>query len=362
MTTNALAPQDQPTRQEEISEPKALTRIEAHPFEQAAPTPMPSEREFEGLMKMAETLATSGFLPAKLNTAGKVLAVILTGRELGLPPMLSTRSIRLVDGNPVISADVLLGAFKRPSVGGRASFVALSDKIATIWLRHPNGDEHTESFTIAMAATAKLLDKDNWKKYPQAMLRSRVITAGLKSLGWEPAAGVYNADEAEEIEAARGIVTSVTATVSASGEVESVDNNDEGSQAVDEPITIRGKRLDEKKAKGDGGGYALGTSALKGSIMEWAQGKLNATNVESEMKHYQRMLDAINSEIMRRQGEDAAALRALEEEETGVKREPRTVEEAYNEEKARRLRELKNTEPRPNSADESEKRAEKAGL
>lgn len=37
-----------------------------------------------------------------------------------------------------------------------------------------------------------------WKAYPKAMLRSRAITAGLKSVGWSGAAGFYDPDEARE--------------------------------------------------------------------------------------------------------------------------------------------------------------------
>lgn len=278
-----------------VTEMKGLTRID-HPFErEIRETPaMPSEREFEGLMKMADTLAKSGFLPSKLNTAGKVLAVILTGRELGLPPMMSTRSIRLVDGNPVVAADVLLGAFKRS--GGKSKFIALDEKRAAIYLVHPNGDDHTETFTIQDADKAKLLGKDNWKHYPKAMLRSRVITAGLKSLGWEPAAGVYDPDEAEEISAARGIGSTVTARVSQEGTVETADI--EPAPAV----TIRGKLLDQKTADDQ---YALSLSALLGSL-KWGGEQLNETNVDAEMRKYERFIAAVQAEIERRYQEDMA--------------------------------------------------------
>src|SRR6185437_8808980 len=39
---------------------------------------------------------------------------------------------------------------------------------------------------------------DNWQNHPQAMLRSRCITAGLKALGWEGGVGAYDPDEVAE--------------------------------------------------------------------------------------------------------------------------------------------------------------------
>jgi hypothetical protein len=68
-------------------------------------------------------------------------------------------------------------------------------------LRHPNGDEHTETFSIEDAKRAGLASNDNYAKHPKAMLRSRAITAGLKSIGWEGAVGIYDPDEVADAQA-----------------------------------------------------------------------------------------------------------------------------------------------------------------
>ncbi len=149
--------------------------------------------DVEAALRLADLLYQSGFLPKAIKTPQQAFALILTGREMGLGPMASVRSIGIVDGKPVVAADLQLGLFKR--AGGRAIFERLDDKGAVLKLRHPNGDEHTESFTDADARNAGLVNKDNWKRYPKAMYRSRVITAGLKSIGFEPMAGVYDPEE-----------------------------------------------------------------------------------------------------------------------------------------------------------------------
>jgi len=148
---------------------------------------------FGDMVAMGDALLATGFLPAHLRSGAQVAAVILTGRELGMEPMRAVRSLALVKGKVVESADSQLARFKAD--GGRAVFQVLSEQEAVLQLRHPNGDEHLESFTMQDARNAGLAGSETYKKFPKAMLRSRVITAGLKSLGWEGGVGTYDPDE-----------------------------------------------------------------------------------------------------------------------------------------------------------------------
>lgn len=153
---------------------------------------------FENLVRMGDVLVKTGFLPDPIRTGGQVAAIILAGRELGMPPMRALRSLILVKGQVVEKADSQLARFK--AQGGHASFVTLDDTKAVLRMQLPNGDVHTETFTINDAKRAGLTG-DNWRNYPKAMLRSRAITAGLKSLGWEGAVGAYDPDEIQTIAA-----------------------------------------------------------------------------------------------------------------------------------------------------------------
>jgi hypothetical protein len=148
---------------------------------------------FSDLMRLAEALVPTGFLPKHIKTAGQAVAIILAGREMGIGPMLALRSINLVEGKVVVAADLQLARFKAD--GGKARWNKLDERAAELWLRHPNGDEHVARFSIEDAQRAGLLSKNNWKQYPKAMLRSRTITAGLKDIGYEPVAGAYDPDE-----------------------------------------------------------------------------------------------------------------------------------------------------------------------
>ena len=154
--------------------------------------------EFAGLVSMGDQLRRTGFLPSHIRDGVSFAAIVLMGRELGIGTMAACRKLQVIKGTVTERADSQLARFK--SAGGRAEFKELSETRAVLLLRHPNGDQHTETFTIEDAKRAGLASNDNYAKHPKAMLRSRAITAGLKSIGWEGAVGIYDPDEITETE------------------------------------------------------------------------------------------------------------------------------------------------------------------
>lgn len=190
--------------------------------------PARSEIGFAELLALAEHLVPTRFLPDHIKTAGQAVAIILTGRELGMGPMRAIRSLQLVKGKVVESADSQLSRFKTD--GGRATWKELTEKRAVLVLRHPNGDEHTETFSIEDATRAGLTGGENYKKYPKAMLRSRAITAGLKSVGWEGGAGVYDPEEAAAFAPAGTVVVEPPA-------------DETGEAATEKQVAFLGKLL-----------------------------------------------------------------------------------------------------------------------
>ena len=149
---------------------------------------------FADMLAMGTALCTTGFMPVHIKTAAQAAAIILTGRELGMQPMRALRSLNMVKGKVTENADSQLARFKTD--GGRSTFRELTHDRAVLHLVHPNGDEHTEEFTMRDATAAGLSGGGSmYEKHAKAMLRSRVITAGLKSVGWEGGAGTYDPDE-----------------------------------------------------------------------------------------------------------------------------------------------------------------------
>ncbi len=159
-----------------------------------------SAMSFEQVVAMGNVLVATGFLPEHIKNGGQAAAIIMTGNELGMQPMRALRSLAMVKGKVTEYADSQLARFKAD--GGRAQWKKLDEKIAVLWLKHPNGDEHEETFTLADAERAGLTkasrsgEPSMFSKFPKAMLRSRAITAALKSIGWEGGVGTSDPDEA----------------------------------------------------------------------------------------------------------------------------------------------------------------------
>ena len=88
--------------------------------------------DLPALFELAKQLVPTGFLPDHVKTAGQAVAIILAGRELGMPPMRALRSLTMVKGKIVEAADSQLGRFK--AAGGGAVFAQLDAEKAVLKL------------------------------------------------------------------------------------------------------------------------------------------------------------------------------------------------------------------------------------
>lgn len=141
-------------------------------------------------LKGATMLVKSGLTPKDINRPEAALFVILAGRDMGLSPVQSLRSIRIIQGKLELSADIQLGKFHER--GGRSQWLKLTDEAVELKLMAPWSIEpHVSTFTITDAKRAGLMSSQTWQKYPKAMLRSRAITQGLKDIGFILGSGVY---------------------------------------------------------------------------------------------------------------------------------------------------------------------------
>jgi hypothetical protein len=161
----------------------------------------------DDLVHLAEKLAPSTLLPEKLR--GKVqdvLAIVMAGRELGLQPWAALRNLNVIDGKAVLSADGMVAIVRGSGKCEAFDMIESTDKVATFETMRAGGKPQRMSFTIEEARAAGLLSKDNWKKYPAAMLRARAQAALCRLVYQDVLAGVYSDDEAAEFGRAAPIV------------------------------------------------------------------------------------------------------------------------------------------------------------
>lgn len=150
------------------------------------------------LIEMAKLLAPADLLPKHLR--GKPADVFLTlqlGQELGLQPMQSIRAVHVIEGKPTMSADLMSALCqRRRDVCEYLRPVELSEKVATYETKRIGWPEPMRlSFSMADAERAGLLGKDNWRKYPAAMLKARCLSAIVRAAYPDLMLGIYDPDE-----------------------------------------------------------------------------------------------------------------------------------------------------------------------
>ena len=154
--------------------------------------------DVSGAVRLAQILVASRLLPRAIATPEAAFAVIMTGRELGLTAMQSLRSIHIIEGKPTMSADLMVALCKRSSVCRYFRLVETTAERA-VFETHRQGDpEPTRlAFTMAEARDAGIAGKDNWRKFPAAMLRARTASALVRAVYPDVLLGVYDSDSGE---------------------------------------------------------------------------------------------------------------------------------------------------------------------
>lgn len=154
--------------------------------------------------RLANRVAATEFVPKELrNRPEAVVAALLSGAERGLGPMESLRSISVIEGRPSLSAEA-----KRALVLAAGHEIAIVESTATrcTVLGRRAGDDKTTSFTwtIDRARRANLVNKDNWRKYPESMLLARASSELCNAVFPDITAGLATTEEvADELAAER---------------------------------------------------------------------------------------------------------------------------------------------------------------
>src|SRR5690606_20925427 len=153
---------------------------------------------FERAEQIAVRLSKSTLLPSALRGKPADLAVIMiTGYELGLSPMQALRGLHVVEGRPVLSADLIVGLVKKHPACKYFRLVESSDGRATYdTLREGEPEPTRITWAIQQPVKAGLTGRSNWKAHPAAMLRARASAALARAVYPDVAMGIYDPDEA----------------------------------------------------------------------------------------------------------------------------------------------------------------------
>lgn len=151
--------------------------------------------QMEAMTLAARALQASGYF-SDVKSEAQALVKVMAGAEIGLPPFAAMTGIHIVQGKPVIGANLIATLVKNdPRYDYR---VKQADATACIIQWYESGQAVGESsFTMTEATAAGLTGKDNWKKYTSDMLFARALTRGARRFapGIFGGAPIYTADE-----------------------------------------------------------------------------------------------------------------------------------------------------------------------
>ena len=147
-------------------------------------------QSFDDVERAAKAMSASGFFPDSKEFA-KAVVKVLAGRELGFGAFASMSGVAVIQGKPVVGANLTAAAIKQT---GKYNYRVIKHTDQECEIAFYEGSIKSDNcvgisrFTMDDAKAANLTTKDNWKKYPRNMLFARAISNGQK---WY-APDVYN--------------------------------------------------------------------------------------------------------------------------------------------------------------------------
>jgi len=146
--------------------------------------------------RVALAIAKGGLFGSKDPNA--VLTLCLLAQAEGQHPAVVFRDYHIINGKPAKKAEAMLRDFI--ASGGKVEWHALTDNLADATFAHPQGGTIRIDWDMKRAQQAGI-STPMWKKYPRQMLRSRVISEGVRSVCPSATSGLYEVGEVEDIAA-----------------------------------------------------------------------------------------------------------------------------------------------------------------
>ena len=139
-----------------------------------------------------------------MKTPEQALALMLVAQSEGLHPARAALEYHIIQGRPALKADAMLARFQQH--GGKVIWKDYTDEKVSGLFSHPSGGEVLIDWTIDRAKQAGVYGKNpTWKSYPRAMLRSRCISEGVRTVFPGVSVGVYTVEEVQDFDAPKDI-------------------------------------------------------------------------------------------------------------------------------------------------------------
>ncbi len=147
--------------------------------------------------KMAASMVKSKLFG--FETIEQAMSIMLIAQAEGRSPALAARDYHVIKGRPALKADAMLARFQ--AEGGVVEWSEYSETKVIGSFSHPKSCPKpvAVTWTIDMAKRIGLATRDNWRNYPRAMLRARVISEGVRTAYPGIAVGIYTVEEVHDL-------------------------------------------------------------------------------------------------------------------------------------------------------------------
>jgi len=162
---------------------------------------------------MADAIVRSKFYG--FQTKDQVIAVMLVAQAENKHPATVMQEYDIIQGRPALKSQAILARFQQ--AGGKVQWQEIGAKRCIGTFTHESGGSITVEWTIEMAKEAGIYKVGSaWTKFPEDMLRARVISRAVRSIYPACILGQYSSDEVLDFEPRkeRDITPSKVETVS----------------------------------------------------------------------------------------------------------------------------------------------------
>ena len=150
---------------------------------------------FNEMESMAAHIVRSKLFGAKDES--QAISLMLLAQAEGMHPMAAIQDFDIVQGRPARKTHSILARFQ--SAGGSVIWEEVNGLRACGVFSHKQGGSLRVQWTFEQAKRVGLTGKDNWKNYPQAMLRARCIAEGIRAVFPGAIGGMLSVEEAQDI-------------------------------------------------------------------------------------------------------------------------------------------------------------------
>lgn len=172
-------------------------------------------QSIEEVFRLAKCISVTGLAPQGMNTPEQITVAIMTGLEIGLPPMFAIQKIAVINGRPAIWGDAVPAllwskGFKlREWIEGNDN-----DRVAHCEVTRPDGTKIERTYSVKQAIKAGLwqvqekvkrkskdggyYEKDNdspWFRFQERMLPMRARGYASRDGAADALSGLYLAEE-----------------------------------------------------------------------------------------------------------------------------------------------------------------------